>query len=107
LGTVFQVGRVGDDVIVGLLEGKVEVSTGEGDVRRTRTLLPGQRIAYGPDGAISTPEPLDTEVARAWIDGELVFKDRPLRDLLEDFNRYSTTRLVLADPELGELRMSG
>lgn len=107
LGTVFQVGRVTDEVVVGLLEGKVEVSTGEGDAKRTRNLLPGQRIAYGPDGAISAPEPLDAEVARAWVNGELVFKDRRLRDLLEDFNRYSTTRFVLADPELGELRMSG
>src|SRR5690606_28619568 len=102
-GTVFQVDRSGKRVVVGLLEGGVVVSSGQGKAK----LLPGQRIADTDDGALGTPEPLDADAARGWVNGELVFHDRRLRDLLDDFHRYSPTRFVLADPGLGDLRVSG
>ncbi len=49
----------------------------------------------------------DVEVETAWRLGRLVVRDRPLREVVEAFNRYSPDRLVLQDRAAGEKRVSG
>lgn len=51
--------------------------------------------------------PVDVEAKTAWRLGRLVVRDRPLREVIESFNRYASDRLVLADPAAGEVRISG
>ena len=104
IGTTFQVVRRGDAVQVALLDGVVMV---EGAGRETVTLAPGQQIEVEADGDVGMAAPLDTVAAAGWPKGELVFQQRPLASLLEEMNRYSDTRVRLADPALGEIRVSG
>lgn len=49
----------------------------------------------------------DLAAATAWTRHDLVFTDAPLSEVAEEFNRYSTRRLVIADPQAGKLRISG
>lgn len=42
-----------------------------------------------------------------WRSGYLSFTDAPLRDAVAEFNRFNTRPLVLADAQLGELRIGG
>ncbi|MBZ4039717.1 FecR family protein [Novilysobacter selenitireducens] len=104
IGTTFQVVRRGDAVQVALLDGVVMV---DGAGRETVTLAPGQQIEVEAAGDVGMAAPLDTVAAAGWPKGELVFQQRPLASLLEEMNRYSDTRVRLADPALGEIRVSG
>jgi transmembrane sensor len=43
----------------------------------------------------------------AWQRGQMVFDDEPLALAIERVNRYSSERLILADPQAAALRISG
>ncbi|MEO4010658.1 hypothetical protein, partial [Chromobacterium piscinae] len=47
------------------------------------------------------------ETVAAWRAGRLAFSDRPLAEVLAEFERYGPTGLKLARPDLGALRLSG
>ncbi|WP_158549216.1 FecR family protein [Lysobacter silvisoli] len=108
IGTTFQVSRDGSAVDVGLIEGVVEVETGgQAAPLRRSTLAPGEQLRIDAGGGLGDKRPLDLAVAQAWPQGDLVFKNRRLDQLLDEMNRYSRTRLRLAQPELGALKVSG
>lgn len=104
IGTTFQVHKADQHVEVGLIEGKVIVTGAE---KATSTLAPGQQVSYDNHGRLGATEPLDVSVANAWPGGDLVFKNQRLDALLVEMNRYSTTKLRLAEPELGRITVSG
>jgi len=109
IGTEFQVYRRDTSVLVTLLEGAVSVSLppqGDGSATRTATLASGERLAFGPDGLWRT-DVVDPDTAQGWTRGELVFRQRPLLELLEESNRYTAGKIRIGDPSLGELRVSG
>ena len=108
VGTSFVVRREGDGVIVTLLEGKVAVT----DVRpaainaKPTYLNPGDRLRAPLDGpARIDAQPAD--VATAWRRGQAMFSDTPLADAVEELNRYGGPRLVIDDPRLAGLKVSG
>lgn len=104
IGTTFQVARHGGSSRVALLDGTVIVSGAGGTAV---TLAPGQQVAIDTGGGVGVAAPLDVVAAAGWPKGELVFQQRPLASLLEEMNRYSDTRVRLADPALGDIRVSG
>lgn len=109
IGTEFQVERYGDDVTVTLLAGLVSVEVAEpmrsGD--STRVLSPGQQLHLGAHGGLEPATSVDLAFVSGWISGTLTFKDRRLGDLLEEMNRYSATKIRVADPALSRLLVSG
>ncbi|WP_049620670.1 FecR family protein [Frateuria defendens] len=107
LGTVFQVSRASDGVTVGLLEGQVAVSGGQGGQAWSRPLQPAQQLHVDPHGKAGAVAPLDLAAAQGWPAGELVFRERALGDLVEDMNRYASTKLRLGDASLSTIRVSG
>ncbi|WP_342315162.1 FecR domain-containing protein [Lysobacter sp. FW306-1B-D06B] len=104
IGTTFQVSHRADAVNVGVLEGRVDVSAGGGTAT---ALAPGEQVDVDTKGRIGTKAPLDVVAARAWPQGDLVFKQRRLDELLAEMNRYSKQQVRLADPALGALTVSG
>lgn len=105
IGTTFQVAHRDGAVDVGLLEGRVDVSA-KGD-RNVATLSPGEQVRVDANGRIGPKAPLDVTSARAWPQGDLVFRERRLDELLIEMNRYSKQQVRLADPALGGLVVSG
>jgi len=105
IGTTFQVAQRDGAVDVGLLEGRVDVRA-KND-RNVATLSPGEQVRVDADGRIGPKAPLDVVNARAWPQGDLVFKQRRLDELLAEMNRYSKQQVRLADPALGGLTVSG
>jgi transmembrane sensor len=105
IGTHFEIERHGEDVAVKLMAGAVDVSL-RGEAGAT-TLAPGQEARFGREGGVVVAEAADAADGPRWTDGTLVFRERRLADLLAEVNRYSTVRLRLADPSLGDLRVSG
>lgn len=108
LGTQFQVQREGDAVSVVLIEGSVgiDTTTDSGSARSLR-LVPGQRADYAPETHSWSIEMVDASAATSWSQGFHVFGATPLKQALAEINRYSDVELSLADPALGDLRVSG
>lgn len=65
----------------------------------------GQRADVG--GGPPRVSAADIEAETAWRLGRLVVRDRPLREVVEAFNRYSTDQLSVEDRAAGEKRISG
>lgn len=104
IGTTFQVERLNDGrVEVALLEGVVEVSSG--DARHT--LSPGQQLQILASGRIQPGPRLSTAAAESWQHGRLVFDAAPLSTVVERMNRYTAAPLVIADPAIADLAVSG
>ncbi|WP_337828496.1 FecR family protein [Pseudonocardia sp. TMWB2A] len=114
--------RFGDDYVratgtrfaVRIDRGKFEVSLIEGGVvagrdgkpTTVRHLVPGERIRLVDARAPLVDRP-DLDSQLAWRSGEVVFDNVPLHAAIREMNRYSHTKLALADPAMGEQRLSG
>lgn len=86
-----------DRVAVTAIKGSAAVPV-SGAARR---LSGGERLA---DGRIDHP---DLVMTQAWTRGRAAFHDATLTTVADEANRYSTTRLVIADPVVAGLRVSG
>ncbi len=66
-------------------------------------------IGYAsPDGVIVERSGGRTVQDRLlWREGRLRFDDTPLRDVAAEFNRYNTTKLVIADNATGAVEIAG
>lgn len=109
VGTQFQVHYQDDAVQVVLLEGVVKVSApaaGDKDRRLSTIMTPGQRLDFDA-GGLWTIASADTDTARGWTRGELIFRQRTLHELLDEANRYSAVQIHIGDASLYDLRVSG
>lgn len=105
IGTRFNVYREDDRVTVTVLEG--EVGIGNAHAPATQILRPGMQSAYRQDGFIGSPRLVETGTATAWREGRLVFRSRPLDEVLMQLSRYHTVDLTLDDVSLKSLKVSG
>ncbi|EPJ6838418.1 FecR family protein [Stenotrophomonas maltophilia] len=102
-GTVFDVGRQGDLSEVTLWRGEVGVRI-DGSEAEQR-LKPGQRL-LAQAGSLSPPEAVSPDRAD-WTHGRLQFDRLPLSEVLRILQRYHDRPIVLDDPVLGPLLVSG
>jgi transmembrane sensor len=113
VGTAFDVRLDGKRVKVVLMEGKVRVDP----VKRQgvsrlfpqlarEDLTPGEQlVTQGAEaGAV---EPADLEREMSWQSGEVIFKDDTLGSAVAEMNRYSERRIVVRDPRVAALKVSG
>ena len=49
---------------------------------------------------------VEVEAVAAWRDGDLIWEDTPINDILADLNRYSDRQVSLANDELGGLEFT-
>lgn len=98
--------------------GAVEVTVYEGvvEVLRPGALAAGQPLRLGAGQValgqqdqtrVSHASPAELERKLAWQQGRIVFDNSSLAAALEEVNRYSAEPLVLVDPSLQDLRISG
>ena len=52
-------------------------------------------------------QPANVATATAWTQHNLVFDSSPLTEVAEEFNRYNRRPLVITDPEIAAMRISG
>ncbi len=108
IGTAFDV-RVGPEGMqVTLVEGKVAVepvAKAETPAKR-RMLAPGEQLVARADRPVVVLAANVGETV-SWRTGRLIFTDDPLGQVVDEINRYSTRKVVLSDPTLADLRVSG
>lgn len=112
LGTAFEVRRYGSEqVSITLVEGRIVVApAGKVGSRRAPDLTvltsAGERLTFAPNRAPRLDRPVLNQVI-AWQNGEVVFDSTPLSDAAREMNRYSDQQIVLGDPRVASLRISG
>jgi len=119
VGTVFDVEYVDRQVDVAMVEGRVAVLS-QGTVTPANTpgadpasnqpaieLSAGQALQVRADGAATLLPKADIEAATAWRQGKVIFRNQELAEAVHRLNRYSRTQVVLDDPALARMRVSG
>jgi transmembrane sensor len=107
VGTEFDVYKKRAGTVVTVVEGKVAA----GGV----FLSAGEQLTVAAGGPAPARHPPETKgpqhdnvaAATAWTQRMLVFDSAPLTDVAEEFNRYNTRQLVIADPVAANFQISG
>ncbi len=108
LGTKFSVRRDEDRVTVNVLEGRVRVDDGEGQMAHAAIITAGDTaISRGTSTLIAAKSEERVESALAWRDGMLRFDHAPLAEVVAEFNRYNRTRLVVIDAQAATIPIGG
>jgi transmembrane sensor len=111
LGTKFAVTKRADVTLVTVAEGRVLVAEQNGNSGSVPTGARAAEIGAG-EQALAAPRGIskarvDAQTVLAWRDGKLVFDGDSLGKVVDEFNRYNRTPIVIADPAVAERRVSG
>ena len=111
LGTSFIVRHDNaQDLSVTLVDGRISVApvagNGEAPLQAPQVLVPGQRLVISRHHAPAMDRP---ELSRltAWERGRVEFDATPLVNATTEMNRYTTTHVIVPDPEVAQLRIGG
>lgn len=133
VGTAFSVYRRNTDVEVVVAEGKVLIESGAGSPRagkektasetelrevavsanhpRATHIIaePGQSITYDNESieTVVTVAPAALSRKLLWQQGMLAFENDPLHQVIAEFSRYTDTDIIIANPELRDIRVDG
>jgi transmembrane sensor len=106
IGTSFDVFRQAQGIIVSVVEGQVAVKRGDAG-KRIADLGAGEQAAILPSYVIKTKAPQNVRQATAWLRQEIVFDRASIASAAEQFNRYTKTQIVVDDPRIAEMAISG
>ncbi len=108
---------VGTEFAVQLGRGSADVSVLEGTVtvaplvpipsREPVRITVGQAVSYDVTGASGDVRSADATRIRAWQANRILFSNERLADAIEEYNRYTTTPLILEAPDLADRRVDG
>ena len=90
---------------VAVRRGIVAVTPNAGGVA-TR-LTPGQRLTHREGAAEQAVEAVPLDEAFGWKTGHLIYRDRPLTEIVTDLNRYFDQPIRVSDGRTGALKFSG
>lgn len=120
LGTAFNVRRTGEWLVVGVSEGTVAVSARresfleELGVRRPQAATHPQLVTAGQRLSMETTRPVAQKVEAvapraigSWRTGRLQYSGEPLAVVIADVNRYVDKPIVITDPSIAALRVTG
>jgi transmembrane sensor len=106
VGTAFDVHIQRERVKVTMLEGTIRAERIAPGSPIRATVSAGEQLVAGVQAADEVHR-IDPERETSWRRGQAIFDDTPLREAIEELNRYSSTHIELADPRLADLRLSG
>lgn len=101
-------GRVSVDEVLKASAGVEEGSTPETLPRSSKVVLNAGERFVATSAAPAKVTQADIEEITSWRDGRLVFRKKPLPDVIAEMNRYSAQQLVLSDDyRLQDMTVSG
>ncbi|HEY0182622.1 MAG TPA: FecR domain-containing protein [Rhodopila sp.] len=105
VGTSFSVDRFDGAVRVTVRQGEVALLTG-GHGSLEQHLHAREEGGYRA-GHLIAPATIDPQIAFAWLDNRLFFQRRPLGEVVDALRRYHRGWIVIANPGLRSLKVSG
>jgi len=117
VGTTFAVRRDSQQLAITLVEGRVAISPQSASAPSSEspsvaatsdsvTLTPGQRAIYAKGQSVRLDHP-SLENVTAWRHGQVSLDNNTLAETVTEMNRYSTLHLVVQDPKVAAIRISG
>ena len=103
LGTSFNVMSYDDDTQseVILIEGKVSLSAEKEQVKKEYgTIHPGQRAIFKEESREVYIYEVEVDKYISWRDGNLIFRDDPMEDVIRRLSRWFNVEIVVNDPEI-------
>lgn len=112
IGTIFAVTRNGENVVVTVAEGQVTVapvavSNGQGDASVPVALRRNERVSVSPIGTVSQVRHVEASRPADWSEGQLVFENTPVGEVIAQFNRHNQLQIRVVDAKLSALAVSG
>ncbi|HEX5207106.1 MAG TPA: FecR domain-containing protein [Steroidobacteraceae bacterium] len=112
LGTSFDVYQMANgDVRVSVVSGTVAVEGLDNGVGAppswSRRLTSGQQIEYSPVGLVADVHSIVAPKVIRWRQGMLETQGEPLSDFVSDLSRYTSERIVIADPRAATQKVGG
>ena len=115
-GTAFNIDLSGQKVLVTLIEGHVVVLDEDNRTAglnashhmwpKSTELKAGQQLAAVPSAAPEV-EKADIQRVTAWTSGQIMFDNEMLSSVVARVNRYSGTQIIISDPKIATMRISG
>lgn len=112
VGTAFSVRLQKQAVEVTLVEGKVRVEEATpapkpkpGQIAAAEMKAGSKLVAVEDKGWVL--KPVDTQKATSWLEGQLIFENRPLGEVAAELNRYSERKIVIADASVARTPITG
>lgn len=111
IGTDFDVYRRADATLITVVSGRVAVS-GDPPTAPRETHAPvqvgaGQQTDVVDGAAPPPPRAANLRETTAWLERKIVFQDRALGAVADDFNRYNDVVFSVDDSKLRDLKISG
>ncbi|WP_129778025.1 FecR family protein [Peristeroidobacter soli] len=101
LGTAFSVRKDGDQLLVTVERGRVEVRAGVDFV----VLTPNQQVRF--NGAVlREAQAIDSHSQLAWRRGRLIIEDQPLSQVISELDRYHPGMFVVTNDAVGSRRVN-
>ncbi len=112
VGTRFDVRRRAGELSVTVERGLVEVNPAEGAPHsgmagRGFRLRPGQRLDHREGAGEVQLSAADPAQVSSWRAGRLIYRDRPLSEVVADLNQQFAKPIAIDDPVLAQTRVSG
>jgi transmembrane sensor len=109
VGTQFSVRREATDAQIVVIEGIVRIETNGPSPLTTAAALPAGSVAHASHvGTSVQSRPLaQVEELLSWRTGVLMLHDTTLAEAATEFNRYNARKIVIRDPNVGAMHISG
>ncbi|WP_081887619.1 FecR domain-containing protein [Verrucomicrobium sp. BvORR034] len=115
IGTTFDVhkraldphGAMDEEIEVSVAEGLVELTALTGPPAVPVRIAAGQQLVWLPDGRATEPSQIMPGVFGSWRQGRLIYRDRPLSQVVADLRRYHRREITLEDQGLADYKIRG
>lgn len=107
IGTTFDVSLRREQARIEVAEGRVQVASDTDEDRLLADLRAGQSAGIDYRDHVVSIGREDVATMTAWWQRRIVFRDEPLRDVADRFNRLNAVRLQVDDAAAGALRLTG
>lgn len=90
-----------------LTEGSIELQLEGRDGDQSIKLKPGEKAVFDAGQRKMLVQEVNPEIYSAWRNGEIIFQDATLSDLIIELERIYDVQFRLSDPDLGKYRFRG
>jgi len=109
LGTKFAVNTWNNATRVVLVKGKVGIQLhhSEGENRVFTEMLPGEMVQFTDTTRNIQVAKVNTDVYTSWIHNKLVFDNTPLREAIQEIEKYYGVHIMVEDKTILDQKISG
>lgn len=102
VGTQLNVDTRPQQTTITVVEGRVAFISGQAPV-----LVAGDRLVVSASGKALVSHDVNVDAALAWTRHELLFENRPLGEVADEFNRYNRARITIEGASLRSQEVTG